>query len=382
MTKIIAASYLILFLLTATVTSLVAQRSLPLIQATSKSVDIREMGVRFKNRWTIVPEAKPDVYITHVRNGKVTFYTNRDSITFTVVPGATYDFNILLNDKDTAFTRIQYEPSKLDILKGAAAYNVKDRRTIPTFTYQDKQDTNLVALRKGLHLDSIAGTGTETLKILNLLHWIHNLIPHDGQHENPVVKNAMSLVKTCKAEARGLNCRGLATVLNECYLALGIKSRFATCMPKDSVFDDCHVINLVYSSKRQKWIWIDPTNNAYVMDENGQLLSIEEVRERLVNNRPLILNPDANWNNRSTATKDDYLKQYMAKNLYRIECPVESQYDYETWQQGKQVAYVELLPLDGYNQMPQTTRQTNPKTGTTFTRYKTNNPSLFWAKPE
>ena len=118
------------------------------------------------------------------------------------------------------------------------------------------------------------------------------------------------------------------------------------------------------------------------MNEKGELLSIEEVRERLISDKPLILNPDANWNNRSTATKEDYLQTYMAKNLYRIECPVESQYDYETWQQGKQVAYVELLPLDGFNQSPQTNKQKNQKTGTTFTRYKTNNPALFWTKPE
>lgn len=343
MLKILTAAILFSFALLPAL----AQRSLPLIKATSKSVDIRDKGVRRKNAWTIVPEAKPDVYATSSKNEKVTFYTDLDSIAFTVAPNGVYNFVILLNGKDTAWTQIKYEPSKLDILKGAAAYNGKDQRAVPSFTYQSMNDSNLVALRKGLNLDSIAGTGTETLKILNLLHWIHNLIPHDGQHDNPTVKNAMSLVRTCKMENRGLNCRGLATVLNECYLALGIKSRFVTCMPKDSVFDDCHVINLVYSIERGKWIWIDPTNNAYVMNERGELLSIEEVRERLINDKTLILNPDANWNNRSTATKEDYLQYYMAKNLYRLECPVESKYDYETWLPGKQVTYIELLPLDG-----------------------------------
>ena len=53
-----------------------AQRSLPLIKATSKSVDIRDKGVRRKNAWTIVPEAKPDVYFTSSKNEKVTFYTD------------------------------------------------------------------------------------------------------------------------------------------------------------------------------------------------------------------------------------------------------------------------------------------------------------------
>jgi hypothetical protein len=50
------------------------------------------------------------------------------------------------------------------------------------------------------------------------------------------------------------------------------------------------------------------------MDEKGELQSIEEEREQLITNKPLILNPDANWKNKSKATKEDYLYNYMAKN--------------------------------------------------------------------
>lgn len=298
-----------------------------------------------------------------------------------ITPTTKLDFIILLNDTIKAVTQIKYVPSYLDKLKQAEKYSFDDNRQIPKFEYQDKDDPNLVTLRVELKLDSIAGTGSEELKILNLLHWIHNLIPHDGNHENPTVKNAMSMIRACKRDVRGLNCIGLATVLNECYLSLGIKSRFVTCMPKDTVFDDCHVINMVYLESKKKWIWIDPTNNAYVMSEKGELLSIQEVRERLVTDKPLILNPDANWNNKSTATKEDYLYNYMAKNLYRIECPLKSEYNFETWENGKQVTYVELLPLDAYQQKPDKRIQKNEKTGTTFINYKTNNPKIFWQIP-
>ena len=214
------------------------------------------------------------------------------------------------------------------------------------------------------------------------MHWVHNLIPHDGNHENPVVKNAKSMIAECKRDKRGLNCRGLATILNECYLSLGFPSRYVTCMPKDSIFDDCHVINAVYSKDLNKWLWIDPTNDAYVMNEKGDLLSIEEVRDRIIHNKPLILNPEANWNHKVSKTKEDYLYQYMAKNLFRMECPVESKYDYETWKSGKTVSYVQLLSLNAYNQIPQKETIINSKTGTTFINYKTNNPNLFWTLPE
>jgi transglutaminase-like putative cysteine protease len=351
------------------------------IKANSKMVSIRDGETFNENAWTISPEINPDIYTTSSKGKYVTFYTDLDSLTVKITPTTKLDFIILLNDTIKAVTQIKYVPSYLDKLKQAEKYSFDDNRQIPKFEYQDKDDPNLVTLRVELKLDSIAGTGSEELKILNLLHWIHNLIPHDGNHENPTVKNAMSMIRACKRDVRGLNCRGLATVLNECYLSLGIKSRFVTCMPKDTVFDDCHVINMVYLESKKKWIWIDPTNNAYVMSEKGELLSIQEVRERLVTDKPLILNPDANWNNKSTATKEDYLYNYMAKNLYRIECPLKSEYNFETWENGKQVTYVELLPLDAYQQKPDKRVQKNEKTGTTFTNYKTNNPKIFWQIP-
>jgi Transglutaminase-like superfamily len=351
------------------------------IKATSKLVDVRDGKTFRKDSWTISPEINPDVYSTSSIGETVTFYTNIDSISVKIKADTKFNFVILLNDNLKAITQIMYEKSYLDKLKDAYKYNLNDKRSTPKFEYQEQNNPNLVMLRKELKLDSITGTGSQTLKVLNLLHWVHNLIPHDGQHENPTVKNAMSMISQCKKEARGLNCRGLATVLNESYLSLGIKSRFVTCMPKDTIFNDCHVINMVYIEETQKWIWIDPTNNAYVMNEKGELLSIEEVRERLITNKPLILNPDANWNNKSTATKEDYLYNYMAKNLYRLECPLISEYDTETWNNKKQVTYIELLPLDAFQQKPDKNVSTNKNTGTTFTNYKTNNPEIFWQRP-
>jgi hypothetical protein len=374
MTKKIPLSILCLFALQFSF----AQAKLPIIKATLTSVDIRD-GENFKkSAWRISPEIKPDIYTTSSKGKKVTFYTDKDSITVKITEKTKFDFLILLNDTTKALTQIAYKQSYLDKLKAASKYNFKDDRIIPAFTYQDPQHPDLVALRKGFNLDSIAGYGNEVSKIINLLHWIHNLIPHDGNHENPTIKNAMSMIAQCKKEVRGLNCRGLATVLNECYLSMGFKSRFVTCMPKDTIFDDCHVINSVYVEKEKKWIWIDPTNNAYVMNEKGELLSIEEVRDRLINGKPLILNPDANWNNKTTTTKEEYLYRYMAKNLYRFECPLVSEYDAETRKEGKKITYVELLPLDAFQQKPDKSERTSAKTGVTFGNFKTNNPNHFW----
>jgi hypothetical protein len=269
------------------------------------------------------------------------------------------------------------------ILKKGAAYNLQDNRELPKFTYQNSDNPNLVLLRKTFNLDSIAGSGNEVSKIINLMHWIHNLVPHDGNHNNPDVKNAINMIAVCKRDNRGLNCRGLAMSLNECYLALGFKSRFVTCLPKDSlkIDYDCHVINAVYSKTFNKWLWIDPTNDAYVMNEKGELLSIEEVRERIINDKPVIVNPDANWNHKSSVTKQDYLYNYMAKNLYRLQCNVSSEYDLESFGNGKTVTSVFLLPLDYFDQAADKYQGYNKDLNTTFIKYKTNNPALFWQAP-
>jgi hypothetical protein len=268
----------------------------------------------------------------------------------------------------------------LSILKRAGKYNLSDNRPLPAFSYQASDNPNLVALRKGFNLDSIAGQGSDVLQILNLMHWIHDLVPHDGMNGNPEVKNAMSMINVCKKDNRGLNCRGLALVLNECYLSMGIKSRVVTCLPKDSlkIDQDCHVINSVYSESLKKWLWIDPTFDAYVMNEKGEMLSIEEVRERLISDKTLILNPDANWNNQSAQTKEEYLENYMAKNLYILQCPASSEYNMETNSEGKTYNYIELLPLDYFNQEPQKEEDKREKSNTLWITYKTNNPSLFW----
>lgn len=358
-----------------------AQKRVPTIKATSKKIDIRDGNIFRKQSWNVSPELNPDIYETSSLGQKVTFITDRDSISVTIKKDTEFNFIVLLNDSIKALTQIKYKMSYLDKLKNAEKYNYSDNRFVPNFSYESMENPNLIKIRKELKLDSVTGTGNEISKILNLLHWVHNTIKHDGNSINPTSKNAIDLIKVCKNENRGVNCRMMATILNECYLSMGIKSRYITCMPKETEYDDCHVINMVYSNDLKKWIWIDPTFDAYVMNEKGELLGLAEVRERLINGKTLILNPEANWNKKTSQTKAYYLETYMAKNLYRLQTPLISEYDTETWKKGKEIAYVELLPLDGIEQTPQKNDHTDAKTEVKFTYYKTNNPNLFWAEP-
>lgn len=342
--------------------SLSAQQNLPVIKADSKKVDIKDGENLKKGTWNIVPEAKPDIYKTSSK--RVTFYTDKDSISFKIRPDKVYNFIILLNGKDSAYTQIKYEPGYLDVLKKGSKYSFKDKREITKITYKPQNDPDLVIIRKEFKLDSIIGTGNEISQILSLLHWVHNSFRHDGTRNAPRSSSISNLMNICVKDHKTLDCGTLATVLNDCYLALGFKSQRVICLPKDSTDFDCHSINTVYSNTLKKWLWIDPTNDAYVMNEKGELLSIAEVRERLVSNKPLILNPEANWNHISSVTKEYYLDNYMAKNLYAFECFVSNG--------GKSQSNL-LLPVEYRGIIPRT-KDYNPKC--------TNNPDIFWAEPE
>jgi hypothetical protein len=363
---------------------LFSQEKTPVIKATSLMVKVRESGSPDRTIWKINPELKLNVYTTEYSlNGKtISFYTDMDSISLDIDPKKeTCEFIIVLKRKDSVSIQINSKIPYLIKLRNAEEYNYSDNRAIPSFTYMAKEDSDLVRVRQSLNLDSIAGQGNEISKILNLLHWVHYVVWHDGEAMNPSSKNAIDLISYCKNKSRGMSCRMMATILNECYLSMGFKSRFVACMPKEINFDECHVINAVYSNDLKKWIWIDPTFDAYIMNEKGELLGIQEVRERLIKGEPLILNPEANWNRIESETKEKYLEQYMAKNLYRVQCPLVSEYDAETWSKRKEITYIELLPLDGLEQNPQKVEERN-NSGLKYTNIKTNNPDLFWAKPE
>ena len=287
------------------------------------------------------------------------------------------DLNNLHNDKrfqnDVQQLRNKYDYGYL--LKNSGPYN-NTQPSLATFTYQAATDPNLVALRQKFNLDSVSGNGDEISKFKHLLYWVHNEVKHDGNIGNPKSKNAIDLIAICKKENRGVNCRMMATILRDVYQSEGFPTRIVTCMPKDTADGDCHVITVVWSKTLNKWVWMDPTFNAYVTDDKGNLLNIEEVREKLINGDPLVLNDDANWNNQEKQTKEHYLGYYMSKNLYWLQCSTKSEWDLETDKPGKQaIDYINLYP-GTYNTLHQP-----KKVYSSQVDYAVNNPDFFWQKP-
>ena len=115
-----------------------AQSKLPVIKANSKNVKIRD-GLNFKpNFWYIMPETNPDIYYVDlpIKTQSVSFITDQDSIRFEVKYGQHYDFIILLNNKDSCYTRISATyPKKTDY---ASACKSCPNDTIP-FTVRNNK---------------------------------------------------------------------------------------------------------------------------------------------------------------------------------------------------------------------------------------------------
>lgn len=252
------------------------------------------------------------------------FYQDSAELANYIAPGQ-------MNRVRKHFEGIRLEQDYLYLLQHTPPYR-PESTSHEAFTYAPPSDSMLRAIRTCFNLDSIAGEGNDEIaQIKNLMYWLHDKIRHDGSSDWPDCPfNAIDLIRTAEREDRGYNCRFLAMILNDLYLAMGFPSRFLTCQPKAYDTDpDCHVINMVWSRTLGKWVWMDPSFAAYVTDENGLLLHPGEVRARLISGAPLTLNEDANWNHKTKQTKENYLEYYMAKNLYVLSAHLRSESESE-----------------------------------------------------
>ena len=290
-------------------------------------------------------------------------------------------YNRIINDEDLkdildtpelqpALKRLKETTDYLYILQNAPEYtHTQSVDSLPQIVYAQADEPDLKRVRDYFQLDSVVVPGDELATIKSILTYIHDKIRHDGQNGNPKGgNNSINFAEACKDGSCGLNCRGLATVLNECYLSMGIPSRVITCMPKTYI-SDCHVINAVYSSTLGKWLWIDPTNNAWVMDEQGNLQSVQEVRARLRSGLPVQVNEEANWNNEKKTTTEDYLYEYMAKNLFYLESWTRYGFNTESDHENL-INYIFLQPTGCDS------GQRNPR------NYSVNDDRYFWQAPQ
>lgn len=312
----------------------------------------------------------------------ITMFTHRDTVLFS--PDTTPRYVKIVSGESAKYLAVTYfeqsrrdEKKYLGLLREYDSFADEKTKLDFRFTYSSIDDMGLVELKQKYNLDSIAGDGNEVTRIMNLLAWANRIVPHDGEEDPSGIdpRNAINIIAMSERTGKGVNCRMMATLLNEAYLATGFKSRHITCMPYDKEDPDCHVINIVYSDSLKKWLYVDPTFCAYFMDTDSNLLNIEEVRLKLIAGEHVLI-PDAiNWNG-VPKEKRGY-RNYMAKNLFRFVCPVSSEFGYES---KDTCAWVYLNPV-GYDDELKETTDTSHKASRTYIDYHTGDKATFWALP-
>lgn len=209
------------------------------------------------------------------------------------------------------------EKSRLKLLKEYAKYD-RSRQEKP-YTYEFRMGGKVPAILEkydySKYLEGVEpGTDEVAFRMLDFVC--------DHFHHGP---NAMAFngkltqqIKQYEKKDHVTNCRGLSKLLSSLLLLNGIKARFVTCMPYEQPFNDCHVVVdcMLPSGKR---IMLDPTQRLYLMDKEGEYLSIEGLRKALLADEEIANNPNAGYNGGIFGPKDlaDY-RDYMAKNLIRI----------------------------------------------------------------
>ena len=92
-------------------------KKIDVVRANSKQATIKVNDVLYPSGWTITPSISPDIYPVEIEKGttaRVSFKTDLDSISYEVTLGTIIDFYVLLNEKDSALTRFEGVPPKVN----------------------------------------------------------------------------------------------------------------------------------------------------------------------------------------------------------------------------------------------------------------------------
>ncbi len=230
----------------------------------------------------------------------------------------------------------------IELLRKAEPY----RADKASFRFEYIQDTARRRLtREYFRLDTIDNPTAETWdRALALARFVARNIPHANQSVQPERRNAIDLWEYTRNVEPAFNCRLHSIMLHELLLACDITNRYVTCLPADSLDQDCHVVNIVWLPEHKKWAMVDSDMRAYVTDSDGTPLSLSQMRERYINGAAMEIHPLLNEGQPFDYT---YYRTYWSKNLYWFECAEQTSYDIETAPWDKRGRVVVLRP-DGF----------------------------------
>ena len=225
-------------------------------------------------------------------------------------------------------------------------------------------------IRDYFQLDTLFAANAPTWdKALAVARFVATNIPHNNQRIQPEQRNAIALWEYTKNVEPAFNCRLHSIMLYELLSSIGQEARYITCLPMDSNDTDCHVVNHVWLPELGKWAMLDSDMGGnYATDENGTPLSLPEIRERYIGEKPVWYHPG--FCSDGDRNPEAFHYGYMAKNVYWFSSWETLHYDQEPAGGLDRGRYVHLVPT-GFEPF-----------GAGPGDVVTSDASQFWAAPE
>lgn len=229
------------------------------------------------------------------------------------------------------------EESRLEILKKYSEYDTgEETKKYPAaFVLNNKLPDIL------LNYDYLKYSGrsfeNEDDIVFAMLDFVCDHFMHGGNVCLPRDHSMVGIIEASEKNGLITNCRGLSLILAELLRINGIKARHVTCKPYEEPFTDCHIVVdcIMPSGKR---IMLDPTYRLYFVDDNGEYVSIPQLREGIIQGVDFHPNSNASYNG-GEFNYEDY-REYMSKNLLRFN----TNYNLDDSSSDMWVTEIELIP--------------------------------------
>lgn len=207
------------------------------------------------------------------------------------------------------------EEPRINILKQYARYRT-DAHDIP-YTTEYQLGGEIPEILHRYHFSSCLQEIPPDSSALafRMLDFVCDHFQHDGSVGLAHTRTIEGLIAFCEEHNGKTNCRGLAMLLASLLRLVHIRARHITCMPFEDPFQDCHVV-VDCELPSGKRILLDPTWRLYLLDQNGEPVSLERLRTMLINGESYRVNEAASYN--GTGFDADYYRNYMTKNTFRF----------------------------------------------------------------
>ena len=229
--------------------------------------------------------------------------------------------------------------SHIEILKASGPY-CEDKTEFNIHPVIDSK--RAAKIREYFKLDTLYDVTASTWeKTLAVARFVATNIPHANQTIQPKKRNAIYLWEYTRNTEPAFNCRLHSIMMFELLSSIGIDASYITCMPEDSKDNDCHVVNQVWIPELGKWVMIDSDSGGfYATDNDGNLLSLQEMRESYIQGKPVLYHPQF----AETGDPDSWYYDYMAKNTYWFSCWETIHFDQEPAAGKDAGRYINLVP--------------------------------------